>query len=154
MNLWILKTGHKVRLSDGTLAKVLTETEDGNWIRVERLDLDEATLLGSGDLVNEREVEVLLGVAHPRAWEKNVTVMLHDVPESEDTEAYFEAVTMKGVPFGVCISGEDSDSPENALNRLLDGLRAFGFAGSVSVEDATQLGALNRYEISPENFSS
>ena len=54
---------------------------------------------------------------------------------------------MKGVPYGVSISGSDSDLAEDALNRLLDGLKAFGFTGRVIVEDATGLGRPNRYEL-------
>ena len=155
MDLWILRQGHKVRLRSGATARILDETEDGAQIRVQHLEAgNNYPSTGAIDLVDQHEVEALLGVAHPRTWEENVTVVLHDVPESEDTEAYFEAVTMKGVPFGVSISGEDADSAENALNRVLDGLRAFGFAGSVSVQDATQSGYLNCYEISPEDFSN
>jgi hypothetical protein len=38
MNLRILKPGHKVKLRDGAVARVLAETGDGNSIRVEYLE--------------------------------------------------------------------------------------------------------------------
>ncbi len=34
MDLWYLKPGHEVRTRDGTEAEILSETEDGEWIRV------------------------------------------------------------------------------------------------------------------------
>lgn len=80
-------------------------------------------------------------------WEEKVTVVLHYVPESKDYEGGFEAVTMMDVPHGVFATGSDPDSAEGALNHLLDGLGAFGFAGRVTVEDATQLGTVSRYEL-------
>lgn len=69
MNLRILKPGHKVKLRDGTVARVLTETGDGNSIRVEYLELGGASSpVGAEAMVEEREIEALLGVAHPRTW--------------------------------------------------------------------------------------
>ena len=151
MNLRILKPGHKVKLRDGAVARVLAETEDGAQIRIEYLEAEGASVPGGAeDLVNGQEVEILLGVAHPRTWGEEVSVVVHHVPESEDAEAGFEAVTMTGVPYGVSISGYDSNSAEDAVSQLLDGLRAFGFAGRVVVEDATNIGPVERYEISPE----
>jgi hypothetical protein len=148
MNLGILRPGHKVRLRNGALAKVLSETQDGAWIRVEYLEPGSSfASMGTEDTVNEREVEALLGVAHPRAWGEEATVVLHYMPESEGSEAYFEAVTMKGVPYGVSVSGSDPDLAEKALNQLLDGLKAFGFTGRVIVEDVTGSGHPERYEV-------
>jgi hypothetical protein len=80
-------------------------------------------------------------------WGGKVTVVIHHVPESEDYEGGFEAVTMMGVPHNVSVTGSDRDSAEVALNHLLDGLQAFGFAGCVAVEDATGLGRVDRYEV-------
>lgn len=95
MNLGILRPGHKVRMRNGSVAKVLSETRDGTSIEVEYLESEESALpVGTRGLVNEAEVEALLGVAHPRVWEGEVTVVLHHMPESEDSESYFEAVTM------------------------------------------------------------
>lgn len=81
------------------------------------------------------------------SWSGKVTAVLHHVPESEDFEGGFEAVTMTGVPYGVSVVGSDHESAEGALNHLLDGLRSFGFIGAVAVEDATGLGRVERYEV-------
>lgn len=148
MNLRILKPGHKVRMSNGAEAKVLAETENGDRIKVEYVEsADDAPSVGAVELVDGQEVEVLMGVAHSTTWGEGVTVVVYHIPESEDSEEAFEAVTMKGVPYGVSISGYDSSCAEDALNQLLDGLRAFGFAGRVIVEDATEPGPLRRYEV-------
>ena len=148
MNLRILKPGHKVKQRDGAVARVLAGTGDGNSIRVQYLEpCGAASTIGAEGMVYEREVEALLGVAHPPTWGEEATVILHHVPENEDSEAGFEAVTMKGVPYGVVVTGQDPDSAEGALNNLLDGLRAFGFVGRVVVEDATRSGPVDRYEI-------
>jgi hypothetical protein len=80
-------------------------------------------------------------------WGDKVVVVLHHVPESEDFEGGYEAVTMMGVPYGVSVTGSDRDSAQGALSRLLSGLRAFGFTGRVAVEDATYIGGVERYEV-------
>lgn len=148
MDLWYLKPGHKIRTRDGAEAEVLSETEDGEWIRVRYLDGgDDPLFAGTEDLAHRDEVEALLGVAHKSTWSDEVTVILHHVPESEESEEGYEAVTMKGVPHGVVVTGSDSESAEGALNRLLDGLRVFGFHGRVTVEDATYVGDVQRYEV-------
>ena len=51
------------------------------------------------------------------------------------------------MPHGVSITGSDQDSAEEALNRLLDALRTFGFAGRVTVDDATHIGGTQRTDI-------
>ena len=99
------------------------------------------------DVDHRDEVEVLLGVAHRSSWGGEVAIIVHYRPESEESEGEYEAVTMKGVPHGVIITGSDPDSAEGALNQLLDGLRAFGFSGRVAVEDATYIGGVQRYEV-------
>lgn len=81
------------------------------------------------------------------AWGEKVTVVLHHVPETEEYEGGYEAVTMTGVPHNVIVTGSDRDSAEEALNHLVSGLRAFGFAGRVAVEDATYIGGVQRYEV-------
>lgn len=148
MDLWLLKPGHKIRTRDGAKAEILSETEDGEWIKLRYLDgADDLLLAGTEDLAHRDEVEVLLGVAHKSTWGEEVTVILHHVPESEESEGEYEAVTMNGVPHGVIITGGDSDSADGALNHLLEGLRAFGFTGRVTVEDATKPGLIERYEV-------
>lgn len=147
MNLWILKQGHKIRLRSGATAKVISETKDGTSIEVQYLESEVDTPpAGTRELVNEEDVEALLGVAHPETWEEEITLVLHQMPESEDSEAYFKAVTMKGVPYGVYITGSSPDSAEDALDQLLGGLKAFGFAGHVIVEDATSPGRPERHD--------
>lgn len=76
-----------------------------------------------------------------------MTAVLHCVPEDEGFEGGFEAVTLAGVPHGVSVTGSDRDSAEAALDHLIEGLRAFGFAGRVAVEDATGAGRVGRYEV-------
>ena len=144
----MLKPGHKVRTRDGAEAKVLAETDDGEWIRVRYLgNQDDPLSAETEELTHRDEVEALLGVVHESTWGDSVTIVLHHVPESEAGEGGYEAVTMAGVPHGVSITGEDSDSAEGALRRLLDGLGAFGFTGRVTVDDATHSGRMERYEI-------
>ena len=148
MDLWLLRPGHRIRTRDGTEAEVLTETEDGAWIQVRYLEVsDDPSLAGTEGLVSEGEVEALLGVARTGGWGEKVTVILHHIPESEESEEGYEAVTMKGVPYAVSVTGSDPDSAEGALNHLLDGLRTFGFTGRVAVEDTTEPGSIKRYEI-------
>lgn len=53
------------------------------------------------------------------AWDDEVTVMMHHIPESEDYEGGYEATTMKGVPHDVIVTGSDRDSVEDALDHLL-----------------------------------
>ena len=147
MDLWLLKPGHKIRTHDGAEAEVLSETEDGAWIKVRYLSVpDDPSLTGTEDLVSEGEVEALLGVARTGGWGEKVTVILHHIPESEESEEGYEAITMKGIPYAVSITGSDSHSAEGALNHLLNGLREFGFTGRVAVEDATEPGPIKRYE--------
>ncbi len=47
----------------------------------------------------------------------------------EDYEGGFEVATMVGAPHEVSMTGSDTESAEDALNHLLDGLRAFGLLG-------------------------
>ncbi len=48
------------------------------------------------------------------AWGSTVTVVLHRVPESEEFEGGYEAVTIIGVPHGVAITGSDPISPKDS----------------------------------------
>ncbi len=147
MELHYLRPGHKIRMRDGGEAEVLAETEDREWIRIRYLEGDDPLFGGTEDLAHKDEVEALLGVAHKSAWGDEVAVILHHVPESEETEEAYEALTMKGVPYGVIITGDDPDSAEGALNRLVSALEAFGFVGRVAVDDATRDGEMQRYEL-------
>ncbi len=148
MNLWLLKPRHKIRTRDGAEAEVLAETQDGAWVKVRYLEVpDDPSLIGTEDLLDEEEVEVLLGVVAPTAWGDEVRVIVHYRPEDEDYGGGYEATTMMGVPHSVVVNGYDEDSAEGALDNLLLGLQAFGFRGRVLVEDATELGHPRQYEI-------
>lgn len=148
MDLWYLKPGHKVRTRDGAEAEILSETEDGEWIKVRYLDGEDSIVsAGTEDLAHREEVEALLGVVHRSTWGEEVAVIVHRVPESEESEGGFEAVSVKGVPHGVALTGSNPDSAAGALNHLVSGLRAFGFVGRVTVEDATYIGGVQRYEV-------
>lgn len=79
-------------------------------------------------------------------WAEQVAVVVHRVPETEEYEGGFEAATMGGVPGMVTVTATDRDSKEEAFERLREGLRAFGFTGTLAVQDATGLGRPVRYE--------
>jgi hypothetical protein len=58
VDLWQLKPGHKIRTRNGAEAEVLSETEDGERIKVRYLEAkEEPSLRGTEDLVNEGDVE-------------------------------------------------------------------------------------------------
>jgi hypothetical protein len=58
MDLWTLKPGHKVMTRGGAQAEVLSETEDGERIKVRYLEAeDDPSLVGTEDLVEESEIE-------------------------------------------------------------------------------------------------
>ncbi|HZB82051.1 MAG TPA: hypothetical protein VE288_04275 [Rubrobacteraceae bacterium] len=58
VDLWTLKPGHKIRMYGGAEAEVLSETEDGERIKVRYLEVkDEPSLEGTEDLVNEDDIE-------------------------------------------------------------------------------------------------
>lgn len=148
MDLWLLRPGHRIRTRDGAEAEVLAETEDGEWIKVRYLEAeDDLSLVGTEDLVSDSEVEALLGVVRRGTWGDKVIVMLHHIPEDEGFEGGYEADTVTGVPNNVKITGGDPDSKQGALDHLLGGLAALGFTGRVDVNDATDPGPVERYEI-------
>lgn len=76
-----------------------------------------------------------------------MTIVVHRVPETEEYEGGFEAATMAGVPGMVTVTASDCDSKEEAFERLREGLSAFGFTGTLAVQDATGLGRPVRYEV-------
>lgn len=80
-------------------------------------------------------------------WEERVNVVIHHVPESEESEEGYEAVTMGGVPLRAIVTHSDADSPREALDGLLAALVAFGYSGTVVVHDATQSGHTDSYEV-------
>lgn len=147
MNLYLLKSGHKVGLSGGGTAEVLSETQDGQWILVRYLEVDDPSIAGTEDLASSDEIEALLGVAPKTEWGTEVTVIVYRVPESEESEEGYEALTMKSVPHNVIITAGSSGSAQEALDQMLAALAVFGFRGTVRVEDATYIGGMQRYEV-------
>lgn len=57
MELHELRPGDRVRTVDGAVAEVLTETEDGKWIKVRYVEsADKPDLVGTEDLCDEEEL--------------------------------------------------------------------------------------------------
>ena len=58
MDLYNLRPGDRVRLADGTIAEVISETEDGRWIRVRHVESpNNPSHEGSEQLCSEDEIE-------------------------------------------------------------------------------------------------
>ena len=58
MDLYDLQIGDRVRLSDGTIAEVMSETEDGRSIRVRHIESPHnPSHAGSEQLCTEDEIE-------------------------------------------------------------------------------------------------
>lgn len=56
-SLWELKPGMRFETYDGAVAEVLSETEDGQWIKVRYVECEEQpSLVGTEDLCHEDEV--------------------------------------------------------------------------------------------------
>jgi hypothetical protein len=143
--------GYTLLLHDGTRGKVLSPSEDGRQIRVRYVESpNDPALVGTEGLVAGREVSAFIPAPPGADWGMRLTVAIHYVPESEDSEAYYEAVTMGGTPYGVSVVAEDSDAAQAALDRLFGSLAAFGYAGTVAVEDMTGPGAPRRFEADVE----
>ena len=147
MNLRILKARHKVRTIDGAEAVVLDETQDGLWIRVKYLSANDPSFVGAETLLGADEIEVLLGVAELPEWGNQVGVtLLLERGEGGHPDAY-QVITMSGVPYGVTITAEDSGGKVEALERLVAGLKTFGFRGRVLIHDVTEVGSSEQYEV-------
>ena len=148
MNLERFKPGDVLHLHDGSRAEVLAPSKDGRWIKVRYAETpDDPDLVGTEDLTADHEVAAFTPAAPGPEWSEKVTAVLHRVPETEDFEGGFEAVTITGVLHNVMITGSDPETAGGALEHLLAGLRAFGFSGTLAVDDATYIGGVNRYEI-------
>ncbi len=63
MDLYDLEIGDRVRLSDGTIAEVISPTEDGRWIRVRHIESpNNPSRAGTEELCSEDEIEELVGL--------------------------------------------------------------------------------------------
>lgn len=142
------KPGDRVARADGAWAEVLSTAEGGARLRVRYTgEGADPPAAGTEDTVSVGEVVSVSPAPPGSGWEEKVAVVLHRVPETGDFEGGFEAVTMTGVPHGVIVTGGDPGTAAGALENLLAGLRAFGFRGTLAVEDATHIGGVNQYEV-------
>jgi hypothetical protein len=58
MDLYDLEPGDRVRLTDGTIAEVLSPTEDGRRIRVRHIESpNNPSRAGSEEIISEDEIE-------------------------------------------------------------------------------------------------
>jgi len=63
MDLYDLQLGDRIRLADGTIAEVISETEDGRSIRVRHIKSpNNPSRAGREDLCSEDEVEARVDV--------------------------------------------------------------------------------------------
>jgi len=63
MDLYDLHVGDRIRLADGTIAEVISETEDGRSIRVRHIESpNNPSRAGSEQLCSEDEIEERLDV--------------------------------------------------------------------------------------------
>jgi hypothetical protein len=66
MDLYDLQLGDRVRLADGTIAEVISATEDGRWIRVRHIESpNNPSRAGSEELCSEDEIEERVDVYSP-----------------------------------------------------------------------------------------
>jgi hypothetical protein len=58
MDLYDLQVGDRIRLTDGTIAEVISETEDGRSVRVRHIESpNNPSRAGSEELCSEDEIE-------------------------------------------------------------------------------------------------
>jgi hypothetical protein len=63
MDLYDLQVGDRIRLTDGTIAEVISETEDGRSIRVRHVESpNNPSRAGSEELCSEDEIEARVDV--------------------------------------------------------------------------------------------
>lgn len=148
MDLGRFGPGDILLLHDGVRAEVLAPSEDGRSIRARYVESSrEPLLVGTEELIADRMVAAFTPAPPGPRWGERMAVIVHHVPESEESEEGYEAVTMGGVPYGVFVTASDAESPSEAVDRLLGALRTFGYFGAVAVEDLTEPGDPERYEI-------
>jgi hypothetical protein len=62
IDLYELKPGDKVRTTEGAIAEVVRETEDGQWVLVRYLgSADDPQIVGTEDLCHESELVEKVG---------------------------------------------------------------------------------------------
>jgi hypothetical protein len=66
MDLYDLQVGDRVRLADGTIAEVISESEDGRWIRVRHIESpNNPSRAGSEERCSEDAIEERVDVYSP-----------------------------------------------------------------------------------------
>lgn len=145
------EVGDILHLYGGSRAETLTQSQVGHSVRVRYLDAPiDPSLVGTEDLIGVEWIAGFTPAPPEPAWGERVLVVVYHVPESEESEGGYEAVTMGGTPLGVSVTAGDADAASGAVEQLIGALRVFGYSGAVTVEDATYIGGVKRYEIDPE----
>ena len=140
--------GDVLLLGDGSKLVVLVSSRNEDQILARYLEVPgDASLAGREVLVDARAVTAFTPAPPDSSWGEKVIVIVHHVPESEETEEGYEAVAIAGIPLGVSVTASDPDTAHAALDRLLGALKTFGYTGTVAVEDTTYLGHTHRYEL-------
>jgi hypothetical protein len=148
MDLGRFGPGDILLLHDRSRAVVLAPSEDGRSIWARYVESSrEPSLVGTEESITKRMVAAFTPAPPGSEWGERVVVVVHHIPETEESEEGYEAVTMGGVPFGVFVTASDAESSSEAVDRLLGALRVFGYSGVVAVDDVTGLGRSERYEI-------
>lgn len=63
IDLWDLKVGDRIETRDGAAAEVAGETQDGEWIKVRYMEVeDRPSLVGTEDLCHEEEITHVVNV--------------------------------------------------------------------------------------------
>jgi len=61
VDLYELKPGDRVRTTDGAVAEVLNDTQDGQWILVRYVECpDDPALVGTEDLCHDDELQAVV----------------------------------------------------------------------------------------------
>lgn len=140
--------GDTLHLHDGSRAEVVAPTEDGRTVRARYLDSPgDPSLAGTEDLVAAGRTAGFTPAPPGPEWGSRVAVIVYPASMSDDYESGYVAETLTGVPHGVVVSAGGEDTPEQAVDRLIAALDAFGLTGTVAVEDASRGGGTGTYEV-------
>lgn len=100
MDLGRFGPGDTLLLHDGSRAEVLAPSEDGRSIRARYVESSrEPSLVGTEESIADRMVAAFTPAPPGADWGARVAMVVHHVPETEESEEGYEAVTMGGVPF-------------------------------------------------------
>ena len=63
IDLWKLGPGDRIETRDGAAAEITAETQDGEWIKVRYVEVeDQPSLAGTEDLCHEEEIAHVAGL--------------------------------------------------------------------------------------------